>query len=402
MSAKTPSAHVAVAVLLAALSAGSAAAQQQVQDTEFDSYAVPGWSFTPSIAIGAVHDSNLALSAPRVSLGETQGDTLFSIVPAGQLEFFGKRTDFSAGYRGTLRRYAEVTGLDNYDQRASVDIRHAWNRRLTTFASGNFADTPTTDDVDLNGVPFRRTGSRRSTVAVGSDFRLAKFTTWHARYDTTRATFDDTDIFLTNGRIHELRNEVSQQLSRRLHVGGEHSFRAATLEQGNREFLFNDFGGVVRFAFGAHTTGSAAAGLGMLQDKTADDTRTGPYLRLGISHELERLRVGANFERQYVPSFGVGGTSSNQQVSGYVHMPLARNRLYAQVSGGWRRSVPFELASLQLDTLSLRSTVGYAISRWARVEGLYAFTHQDTNAGGEVDRHRVGVQFVISQLMRIR
>jgi hypothetical protein len=64
--------------------------------------------------------------------------------------------------------------------------------------------------------------------------------------------------------------------------------------------------------------------------------------------------------------------------------------------------MPFEGESLQLDTIWIRSTVGYAPARWARIEVLYTFTRQDSIVtGGEVDRHRVGVQFVISQPMRI-
>ena len=69
----------------------------------------------------------------------------------------------------------------------------------------------------------------------------------------------------------------------------------------------------------------------------------------------------------------------------------------------WRRSTPFEVDALELDTIWLRSTFGYTASRWLRVEALYTFTRQDSVVtGGEVDRHRVGVQFVISQPMRIQ
>jgi hypothetical protein len=69
----------------------------------------------------------------------------------------------------------------------------------------------------------------------------------------------------------------------------------------------------------------------------------------------------------------------------------------------WRRSTPFEEESLQEDTIWLRSSVGYALTRWARVEGLYTYTQQDSIVtGGEVDRHRLGGQVVISQPVRIR
>src|SRR5687767_10364198 len=98
-------------------------ARQSEPATEFQSYRWPGWSFTPSLAVGALYDSNVALADARADLGETQGDSLFNIVPGGQLEFIGKYTDFGVNYRGFLRRYLEVDGLNGFDQRASINVR---------------------------------------------------------------------------------------------------------------------------------------------------------------------------------------------------------------------------------------------------------------------------------------
>ena len=401
----------AAAVLMAALSVSRAAAQDQTQNAEFPSYQMPGWSFTPAVGIGVVYDSNVALSSPRVSTGETQGDSLFTITPAGQLEFVGKRTGFSANYRGGLRRYLEVSGLDGFDQRASVGFTRAWSPRLSTFANMGYAESPTTDEVELNGVPFRRTGTQRTTGTIGSGFRLTKFTTWSARYDTTAVSFERSDSFLAGGSIHGLRNELIHRVNERVQVGGEYSYRTASLdedqvlgiEEETRHFAFQDVGGLVTFALGPHTTGSAAGGFAMLHDETASETRTGPYLRLGLSHDLERASLGINFERRYVPSFGIGGASSNHALRGFVRMPLARNRIYTQLSGTWLRAIPFELQSMQLDTLSLQSTLGYAATRWARLEAVYAYTRQTAfELGGRVDRYRIGVQVVVSQPMRIR
>ena len=49
-------------------------------------------------------------------------------------------------------------------------------RRLTLYARDIFNDSPTTDDAELNGVPFRRTGSRTNTLGAGSEYRITKFT----------------------------------------------------------------------------------------------------------------------------------------------------------------------------------------------------------------------------------
>ena len=384
------------------LTAAPAAAQNPNQNIELDSYRIPGWSFTPSVAIGVGYDNNVALTAPRADLGRTQGDTLFNIAPGGQLEYIRKRTDFAAGYRGFLRRYMDVDGLNSFDQRASMALKHLVSRRLTLFARDTFTDSPTTDEVEVNGVPFRRTGSRFNTFAAGTEYRLSKFLHLSTRYDSTWVSFDRPEIFLTGGWIHALRNELGYQVSKHARIGGEYAYRRASLNEGQREFTFQDAGGVIHLTLGPHTEVNAAAGLATLLDRNFDQTRSGPYMRLGIAHVLEHATIGANFERQYVPSFGFGGSSNSQELRGYVQMPV-RQRLYTQGTAAWRRTLPFQAQTLELDTVWVRTAIGYGVARWMRVEGLYTYTRQDSIVtGGEVDRHRIGVQFVISQPMRIQ
>jgi hypothetical protein len=391
-----------IAAALLAATAWPCAAQDQ--PAELPSWRLPGWSFTPALGVGLLVDTNIALSSPRASVGETQGDTVFGLQPSGQLRFIGRRTDFHAAYRGHLRRYFDTEGLDGFNQRATVGFEHAATRRLSLYLRNSFADAPTTDDVEVNGVPFRRVGSRTDTLAAGADVRLTKFTTLASRYDMTWVAFDQPDDpTLTGGWIHALRADLTHQIDERTAVGAEYGIRRAELNAGSRDMGFQDVGGVLRLRLGPHTTVSAAAGLSILQDHAVDETRTGPYVRTGISHQADRVTVGAGYQRNFVPSFGFGGSSRNQEVSAFVTTPLDRARVYVQGSATWRRSTPFDANSLELDTIWLRSTLGYAASRWARIEGLYTYTRQDSIVtGGEIDRHRLGVQVVISQPMRIR
>lgn len=383
--------------------AAPAAAQSSDPVVEFESYQLPGWSFIPSFGFGALFDSNVALSSPTAELGRTEGDTVFTMVPGGQVEFHNRRTDFSANYRGYIRRYSDFNGLDGFDQRASVNARRVVKRRLTLFGRAIYNDSPTTDDVELNGVLFRRLGSQTSTTAAGGSYRINKFLTWDARYDGTWVSFERPDILLTGGWIHGIRNELSYRLSKHVSVGGEYDYRHASLDKRTREFDFQDAGGVMHVELGPNTKLNASAGFATLHDRNLNETRTGPYVRLGLTHNINTATVGASFERQFVPSFGFGGASNSQELRGYVNMPLRQRRFYTQGSAAWRRSLPFELDALQLDTIWVRSTFGYVAARWMRVEANYTFTRQDSIVtGGEVDRHRIGVQFVISQPMRIQ
>ena len=386
-----------VGVLLTA-AAVSAQQQEQIEPVSRP----PGWSFTPSVAIGTLFDSNLALTSPRADLGETQGDTLFTIQPMGELSMISRRTDFSASYRGTVRRYTDTDALNGYDQRFNLSLRRAATKRLTFFVNNTYADVPTTDDTMLNGVPFQRTGSKSNRFAAGAEGRLSRVMTLSGRYDQTWSKFDDNDLALNDGIIHSMQGRLARQLTPQLAIGADYAFRVADMAEGLRRLTFHDVGGSVDWALGPHTKVSAGAGFSTINEQAVERRNSGPYVVGRIDHTTEYVNFGANFARQFVPSFGFGGANRNQELGAYVRAPIGR-RMYTNGSFTWRHYLPFEVDSLEGDAFWLRSSLGYLVAPWARVEGFYIHTLQDTVVtGGEISRHRVGVQLVLSQPMRIR
>jgi hypothetical protein len=390
------------AILLAGTS-GFAAAQDTSSGSEFTSWRTPGWSFTPGVTIAGAFDSNIALASAPADTRQTQSDRLFIAQPSAQLEFVSPRTVFATGYQGYLRRYMDVDQLNGFDQRGHLSLRRLATKRVTFFLRDSYADVPTTDEVELNGVPFTRSGVRTNTAQAGIDARLTKFTDLAVRVDNAWVDFDRTDTFLTGGWVNGVRTELSHRLGVRVSVGGEYGVRFADLNEGTHQLMFQDVGGTLRYGLGGRTGLALAGGFSHLDDRSFGLTRTGPYVRAELTHDAEHATVGAAFERMFVPSFGFGGSNQSQQARGFIRMPLNRNRLYIQGSAAWRRSEPFVENELELDTFSVRSTLGYSAARWLRLEGFYAFTRQDSQVtGGEINRHRAGTQVVISQPMRIR
>ena len=388
---------------LAVMVAAGAPLRAQDPGSEFQSWRTPGWSFTPGITVSTVYDSNIALANAPASTRTTQGDQLFEVEPFGQLEYFSPRTEFSSGYRGYLRRYQDFDQLNGFDQQVHGSVRRLVTRRVTLFARDNYADVPTTDDVQLNGVPFRRVGSKMNSAQAGMEARLTKYTDLSVSYENTWIRFDRPELFLTNGWVNGVRGELSRRLSDRLSLGGEYAMRFANLNEGTHQVMFQDAGGTLHYHVASGTTLSLAGGVSHLNDRLVLVTRTGPYVRAGITHDVVRATVGASFERVYVPSFSFGGSTQSQEIRGFVRMPLDKNRFYVQGSAAWRRNDPFIANELQLDTIWVRSTLGYSATRWMRVEGFHAFTRQDSIVtGGEINRQRIGAQVVISQPVRIQ
>lgn len=401
----TPRIGAALAMAAVCLTAGGRpAAAQNPQPTEFELWRLPGWTFTPGVTFGTLWDSNVALRNPGAPSAATTSDKLFAAEPFGQLEYYSTRTSFSSGYHGTVRRYFDLNGLDGVDHSATLSLREQLTRRMALFVKDTFVKVPTTDQLDLGGVPYRRTGARYNAFSAGLEGRLTRTMDASVQYDMTWVDFVRKDSLLTGGIVNGVHANLTHRFTDRASFGGEYSVRFANLNDGARQLAFQDTGAVFRYQTGPRTTFEVAGGMAHLLDRSRDVTRTGPYARVGLTYRGDRAMLGLSFERSYVPSLAFGGTNQNQELRGYLYMPLRRNRLYIQESAAWHRTDPFNrLETLPLDSTWVHTLLGYSVQRWFRVEGFYQYTRQDTRlAGGQIHRNLAGVQLVVAQPMRIR
>ena len=393
------------AAVLAFVLAAAQATSAQDRPAEFDTWVIPGWSFTPGISLSGMWDSNVALAGRAAETGRTEGDNVFVIVPFGQIDLTSPRTQFTAGYRGYVRRYTEVDELNGYDQRAFLSLRRRVTPRLTWFVQDEFAEMPTTDRVELNGLPFARIGSRSNRLGTGLELALSKYTDMKVRYEHTWAAFDrQADLPLSGGTINGLGADIRHRLSERLAVGAEGRIRRSDLTREEPRVLwFQDAGATLDYRLTEFVTFGVAAGLSHLRDSRFDRSRTSPYYRAELERQAEHTSAGIIFERSYAPSFGFTGSNDNRELRAYVRIPFSQKRFYVESDGIWRRSNRFFAEEISLDTFMTNNTFGYSVTRWLRMEAYHGFSRQDSIiTGGEVTRHRAGAQLVVSQPMRIR
>jgi hypothetical protein len=395
--------HTLAVALVAALSLYGAPAAAQDRPVEFDSFVIPGWTFTPSIGLSGLWDSNVAVAGNQAEGRSTESDRVFMITPQGQLDFRSARTEFIAGYRGDLRRYVSAEALNGFDQRAYVSLRHAATPRVQLFARTDFDDVASTDEIDLNGIPFARYGARTNRFSAGTEVRLTKLTDASVQYENVWVSFDNQANFLRGGVMHGVRAEYTARLSERTRVGGELRVRQSNLNDDTRVLWFQDTGAILERALSPHVHLALAGGYSLVRDPGASGNRGGLYLRSELTRAVERATLGVGYERSYAPSFGFGGSSGSQELRGFVHMPFTRNRTYVNAAGMWRRTNPLLAEELALDSFIVDTTVGYGLSRSLRFEAFHRYSRQDSRiTGGEINRHRAGVQVVISQPMRIQ
>ncbi|MGH9411462.1 MAG: hypothetical protein ACRD1V_18665 [Vicinamibacterales bacterium] len=394
--------HIVLAAAALAVAAAPAAAQAQAS-AEFDQTQLPGWTVTPGVVFGVMHDSNVALAAPSGPTHQTASDQLFDVEPYGQAEYFSPRTEFFSGYRGFVRRYQTLGALDSVDQTAYSSMREHLTRRVTIYANDSYLRMPTTDDLQLNDVPFERVGSNYNAFAGGVQARLSRTTDLTAQYDLTWVRFNRAPSLLSGGTVNGARADLVHDLTARVGVGAEYTLRVANVNFNTHLLTFHEAGAIVRYRFGPDTSLEVAGGISHLIDAEQQLTRTGPYVTAELTQRERRVALEARYERRFTPSLSFGGSNQSQEASGDVRMPIARRGLYLEANVAWRATDPILPEELPLNSVWVRATGGYAVQRWIRLEVYDEYSRQNTHlAGGQVDRMIVGVQFVVAQPLRIQ
>jgi hypothetical protein len=418
-------------IILAFVTGTNLAAQSGPQPS-LDERRYAGWVFTPSIAVGGGWDDNVLL-ANRAN--DPPSDYTSPISPSASLDFTGKRTRFSTSYNGAVTLYRTVDELNSFEHAFRAAFHQRLTPKLSIVAEENFAKSPTTDAIQLVGVPFYRVGSRTNTVGGGVDAALSKYTTLTARYSLRNVTFEDdkfTQRGLLGGHAHEASASISRTLSTRLTVSGNYSYLRGTEGQATRVIPVSANGTFDIQSGGAAATYrltefvSLVGGVGIARmsgteqlvstvPQTAADgsvtstsspltsSEVGPTFQGGVTWRGEHHLASLTYQRSFIPSFGFGGTFQNEEWVANLRVPFARNRAYTDAAFAWFNNEPLAEIQPSLRSLFFSGKLGYRVSRWLNAEGYFERSQQNAQvAGGNLDRNQVGFRFVATRPMRLR
>jgi hypothetical protein len=392
-------------VLTLVVLSGAAAASAQPAPWQPERLSA-GWTFTPAIALGTLHDNNVTL--------QNEGNVLLTewvglVNPRGELTFNGRRTRFNAGYSGALEAYRRYSELNRYEQRSRVSLRHQPTERLSLTSQASYNVMPTTDRLELGTLPFLDVGSRMTDAGGGFQLQMSTRTTLAGEYRFQHVRFD-RDIespdfaFLNGGHAHSPGVRLLHQITQRLSVGGEWQYRRAELLGVDERFNVQNFLGSASLQLGPATSINGGVGTSHLTSSGTNVSVWGPAVQAGLSHQVERATVTARYFRSFAPSFSFGGLTGNHQFTASVRAPLTSDsRLTIDGGTSFTRTEPVaELGqAFQVDSLTVQGGLGYQVSSWLRADGFVASSHQNSTARGNVDRLRIGIQFVTSKPVRI-
>jgi len=395
-----------VAASLTLLSGGLGAQERVGSGAPAPSYR-PGWTLTPTFGFAETYDDNISLFG-RNTAEEQNNDYIATYFPEVDLHFTGRHTQFGTGYAGSFLDYRSHAGLNRWDQRGRLEVRREESAHLKWFAHANAAAVPSTDLIDLGGIPFRRTGATTRDGRAGVEYVLSGTDALTSSANYNRVDFerpDDVSAFLRGGHIFESITTWRHKIDERLALGADYSFRRAAIVGDLDTFNLHSTQAAIDYEISPLWTLSGAGGIVYMESTPTTAGRTGPAYRIS----LQRRRVGRSFHvdylRSYIPSFGFGGTVQNQQVDVGFRTPLFNSRhFYLDNVAVFRDDQPLTDVTVQLPLRSLRtySIFGWEPEPWVRIEAFYARVDQSSlRAGGRLDRNRVGFQIVTSKPVRM-
>lgn len=398
---------LSIALVAMALARGGSA-QERIASTQIDQTYGPGWTFTPTMGFAETYDDNVSLFA--VDTADAQNnDYVQSIFPGADLHYRGRHTEFGGGYTGSFLNYHTFSTLDRWDQRGSLDLRRQESAHLKWFAHGSAALLPSTDLIDLGGIPYRHTGARTLDGRTGLDYAIDARNTITTAVSIQSVDFDrpeDVNAIFRGGHMLEAVSGWRRRIDSRLSIGADYGFRRASVVGDVEQFNIHSVQAAVDYELNDLWAVSGGAGVVYLQSTNTTESQTGPAWSVAIDRHRAGRSFHVNYVRSYIPAFGFGGTIQNQQVGAGVRMPLFGSRYwYTDNSIVFRDDTPLVATDLQLPLRSLLtySVIGWQPQRYVRIEGFYARTQQTSlRPGGLLYRNLVGIEIVTSKPVRMQ
>ena len=373
-----------------------------------------GWTFTPTIGVAETYDTNVTL-LNQFNTGTE--DYVATVFPAADLHFTGKHSMVDMSYTGSFLDYRRFPDLNRWDQRAKFEVRRHETSRFAWFAQGAAAVLPTTDLIDLGGIPYRKNGATTADARGGVEYAVDARDSLSHSLNYQIVSFDrpaDAVDILRGGRILELANTYRRKINARLAIGADYSYRRAIVTGDEEAFTFHTTEAAVDYELSSVWSLRGGAGAVYLEKTSLSNARTGPAFRAS----LERHHAGTTFHIGYlhtfIPSFGFGGTVESQDVGVGFRTPLFHARhVYIDSSAVFRDNQPLTgiisdpltgvVEQLPLRSLRMHTILGWEPQPWMRLEAFYSMVQQTSlRAGGYIDRNRIGFQVVTSKPMRMQ
>jgi hypothetical protein len=207
---------------------------------------------------------------------------------------------------------------------------------------------------------------------------------------------------LRGGHSHGGTVSMKHALTEHFSLTADYDFQHAAIGAAAQAFDVQNASAGGEYKLSDHTRVFASAGVSRLGVTEFSDVRTGPAWRMGLTHAFRTANIDLIYSRSFVPSYGFGGTSQNEEAATRFRLPLSR-RTYTTGAVSWRRNDPLTTGELPLRSNWVEGNFGYAATPWVHLEMFFAGTRQTIDRpGGIVDRNRIGFQITTAKPVRMK
>jgi hypothetical protein len=366
----------------------------------------PGWTFVPAVSYAGAFDDNISLFA-RDTAEAQNNDYISTVAPAIDLRYGGRQSEFSVAYSGSLVNYITFSALNRYNQSLNGRFDRRESARLRWNASGRAWTVPSTDLIELGGIPYQQAAARTLDGAGGVEIALNARNSIRGQARFQRVDFEPPDTSrpaLPGGDGRDYTVAFRRRQTARASWGGDYTFQQSRVSGDPERFTTQLMRGTFDYALSPAWRLSLGGGMVHLAETIVSEARNSPAWNVGIERNENQRIFRAGYTRAYIPSFGYGGAVDNHEVGASMEWPLSR-RVYTANGFSYRRNSPLTnlLGQLPLRSLRMSSVVGWSPRPWVQVEAFYARTQQNSlTFASLIARNRFGFQIVTSTPVRIR
>ena len=356
------------------------------------------FTLTPSLTLTGEYNDNIFLDNDnKVS------DFIIGFTPGLALTLERPTYRVAAAYNFTAELFTTETEESNAFNRQNFFLDTLW--RVDPFLTLTLTDTfISSTDTNLIGRESVATGRDRSlsnVLGAGVAWQVAPL--WLLRGDASWTTerFDATD--LQDSDVYRVAVTGERRFARNLTGDAGYEFGYFDIDREEKTTTHTPRVGVAWQP--TATISLALRGGPSFEIKDSGDTRVTPAVSAGYRQRVPFGAVGLSYDRAIGTAGGLGGTTDNQLIAGFVDVTTLARGLVIQLLP--RYSIVESPDSNRIDvksfTAALQAT--YRVTAWMALIGGYQFFHQrsdstaQTTSGtaiaNDADQNRVffGVQF---------
>jgi hypothetical protein len=356
------------------------------------------FTITPSLTLTGEYNDNIFIdNANKVS------DFIIGFTPGIAVAVERPTYRLAAAYNFTAEIFTTETQESNAFNRQNFFLDSLW--RVDPFVTVTLTDTfifsNDTNLISTQGVATGRDRSFSNTLGAGVAWQFAPL--WLVRGDASWALerFDDPE--LQDSDVYRLAGTVERRFSPQITGDIGYEFGYFDIQREDRTTTHTPRIGATWQP--TPTISLSLRGGPSFELKDNGDSRVTPAVSASYRQRLSFGAIGVSYDRAIGTAGGLGGTTDNQLIAGFIDVTTLTRGLVVQFLP--RYAIEESPDSNRIDvrsfTMALQAT--YRLTSWMSLIGGYQFFHQRSDSTGrttsgnvianDADQNRVffGVQF---------